>query len=59
MKKIYVMPHVEVINLNAQYILAGSPTGTEGLEGVIPGSGDKPGSFAKGHNSIWDEDDDF
>lgn len=59
MKKIYVMPQTEVIRLNTHTILAGSTTETEGLEGVMPGTGDKPSGFAKDHNSIWEDEIDL
>ncbi len=58
MKKQYSKPRTEVVTFSLETFIAASVTvtGTEGLDGVTVGD-DKLSDFSKGHNDLWNFDD--
>lgn len=57
MKKKYSRPRVEEITFSTESILVGSNVaGVEGMEGVTV-STERPASFSKKHQDLWDFED--
>ena len=55
MKKTYMQPLMEVINIELEGVIA-NVSGVNGLEGVTYSS-ENPTSFSKERDSYWDEEE--
>ncbi|MBP5515090.1 MAG: hypothetical protein J6Y04_10015 [Bacteroidaceae bacterium] len=57
MKKLYLQPETEVLNVNVVEMLAGSITGVGGDSGLTPANpGEEPPTDADVKSSIFEED---
>lgn len=55
MKKIYINPRTEVLQIETQSMIAGS-LDPEGLKGTVFEEQVSDGTAAEGRSSFWDED---